>query len=214
MKNKIIFKKSSILSVISCIIIMLLFNILFYIEMPDLLPIHWDINGTVDKYASKTAAFLLLPLGLTLLDILVVFMLDNDPRNRNQKNFIMTIGKVIMPILLFFIYTATVMTVKKVPFDMSISISALMGVLLILIGNYLPKAKRSYTVGIKNPWTLSNDEIWNKTHRFGGICFMISGILMIVAGILKIEILFVILIFTAAILPNAYSFYLYSKGVR
>lgn len=212
MKNKIRFTKISKISVILSILIVIIFNLTFYSKMPDMVPNHWNFDGEVDGYTTKFNGFILLPIALVLSGIFLNFMLDNDPKNKNQKNMAITIGKISMPGILLLIMVLQTVFGLGMEFDVNLVVNFLLGILFIAIGNYLPKAKRNYTVGIKLPWTLNSDENWNKTHRLGGILFILAGILFIANIFISSEIVVYIMIFTF-ILPAIYSFYLYTKGI-
>lgn len=213
MKNKFRFRKNSIISLIVCILIVIIFNALFYNKMPAELPTHWNFQGQVDKYSSKFDAMVMTPGFLTIMNLFLCFMLDNDPKNERQNNFLMIIGKISMPIIMFVVYIITVLSGLGREVNTSVIISLLMGILFIAIGNYMPKVKRNYTMGIKLPWTLNSDENWRRTHRLGGICFIIVGFSLILSVFLKSEIVFLVPLFLGAIIPAVYSYYLYTKGI-
>ncbi len=119
-------------------------------------------------------------------------MLDNDPKNKRQNNFVMTISKLAVPLIMILIYVLTIMTGLGRDVNVTVIIPLFVGLLFIAIGNYLPKTKRNYTMGIKLPWTLNSDENWRRTHRLGGICFIIIGISVIISVFLKSEIVFIV----------------------
>ena len=113
------------------------------------------------------------------------------------------------------ITSITLVTIIGVNLGYSIAMNQIVGVLLgglfIGLGNYLPKTKRNYTVGIKIPWTLDDDDNWNKTHRLGGYCFIIAGLFMIIGSFInQLEICF-ILLFVLMFVPFVYSYMLYRK---
>lgn len=213
MKNKFRLRKSSIISIIASILILIIFNILFYDKMPAELPTHWNFQGQADDYSSKFDAMVLTHGFLVVMNIFACFMLDNDPRNKKQKNFLMTLSKLAMPAIMIVVYTITVMVGLGRDVNVSIIIPLFVGLLFIVIGNYLPKTKRNYTMGIKLPWTLNSDENWRRTHRLGGICFVIIGISLIVSVFLKSEIVFLVPLILGGIIPAFYSYYLYTKGI-
>lgn len=213
MKNKFRLRKSSIISIIASILILITFNILFYDKMPAELPTHWNFQGQADDYSSKFDAMVLTHGFLVVMNIFACFMLDNDPRNKKQKNFLMTLSKLAMPALMLVVYTITVMVGLGRDINVSVIIPLFVGLLFIAIGNYLPKTRRNYTMGIKLPWTLNSDENWRRTHRLGGICFVIIGLCLILSVFLKSEIVFLVPLFLGAIIPAVYSYYLYTKGI-
>ena len=213
MKNKFRFRKNSIRSIIASLAILIIFNAIFYSKMPDQLPTHWNFEGQVDKYGSKFDAMIMTPGFLTIMNLFLCFMLDNDPKNERQNNFLMTIGKMSMPIIMSVVYIITVLSGLGREVNTSVIISLFLGTLFIAIGNYMPKVKRNYTMGIKLPWTLNSDENWRRTHRLGGICFIIVGFSLILSVFLKSEIVFLVPLFLGAIIPTIYSYYLYTKGI-
>lgn len=213
MKNKFRLRKSSIISIIASILILIIFNILFYDKMPAELPTHWNFQGQADDYSSKFDAMVLTHGFLVVMNIFACFMLDNDPRNKRQNNFVMTISKLSMPAIMLLIYIITVMAGFGREVKVSTILPIFIGLLFIAIGNYLPKIKRNYTMGIKLPWTLNSDENWRRTHRLGGICFVIIGLCLILSVFLKSEIVFLVPLILGGIIPAIYSYYLYTKGI-
>lgn len=213
MKNKFRLRKSSIISIITSILILIIFNILFYDKMPAELPTHWNFHGEVDDYSSRFDAMVLNQGFFVVMNIFVCFMLDNDPRNKKQNNFVMTISKLAVPLVMILIYVLTIMTGLGRDVNVSVIIPLFVGLLFIAIGNYLPKTKRNYTMGIKLPWTLNSDENWRRTHRLGGICFIIIGFCLIISVFLKSEIIFIASLIIGTIIPSVYSYYLYTKGI-
>ena len=213
MKNKFKLRKDSIISIILAFSIVVIFNLLFYDKMPAELPTHWNFQGQADDYGSKFHAMVTIQGFLVLMNLFLCFMLDNDPRNKKQNNFVMTLSKLAMPLIMLVAYVITVMSGLGREIRVSVVIPLFLGILIIAIGNYLPKIKRNYTMGIKLPWTLNSDENWRRTHRLGGICFIIVGFSLILSVFLKSEIVFLVPLFLGAIIPAVYSYYLYTKGI-
>ncbi len=213
MKNKFRFRKNSKISIIASLVILIIFNALFYNKMPDQLPTHWNFQGQADDYSSKFQAMVMIQGFLVLMNLFLCFMLDNDPKNERQNNFLMTLTKLSMPIMMIVIYVITILAGLGREVNTSVIISLLMGVLFIAIGNYMPKVKRNYTVGIKLPWTLNSDENWRRTHRFGGLCFILMGLCFFATPFVKSELIIFIPIAIVLILPMIYSYYLYTKGI-
>lgn len=213
MKNKIKFKKESVISVIISILLFALVNLLFYKKMPETLPTHWGFNNKIDGYSSKFTTLITTPLLLIFLNIFSCFMLDNDPKNKDKNNFVITIGKATIPLVMFITFVISVFYGLGKKINVMVIISIFVGFLLILIGNYLPKTKRNYTVGIKLPWTLNSDENWNKTHRLAGYFFILGGIFFLLTPFIGNEYLIFLTFMIIGIIPAIYSFYLYKNGV-
>ncbi|MDU2376356.1 SdpI family protein [Anaerococcus obesiensis] len=213
MKNKIKFKKESVISVIFSILLFALVNLLFYKKMPETLPTHWGFNNKIDGYSSKFTTLITTPLLLIFLNIFSCFMLDNDPKNKDKNNFVITIGKATIPLVMLITFVISVFYGLGKKINVMVIISIFVGFLLILIGNYLPKTKRNYTVGIKLPWTLNSDENWNKTHRLAGYFFILGGIFFLLTPFIGNEYLIFLTFMIIGIIPAIYSFYLYKNGV-
>ena len=213
MKNKIKFKKESIISVVFSILLFALVNFLFYKKMPETIPTHWGFNNEIDGYSSKFTALITTPLLLIFLNIFSCFMIDNDPKNKDKNNFVITIGKATIPLVMLITFVISVFYGLGKKINVMVIISIFVGFLLILIGNYLPKTKRNYTVGIKLPWTLNSDENWNKTHRLAGYFFILGGIFFLLTPFIGNEYLIFLTFMIIVIIPAIYSFYLYKNGV-
>lgn len=213
MKNKIKFKKESVISVIISILLFAIVNLLFYKKMPETLPTHWGFNNKIDGYSSKFTTLITTPLLLIFLNIFSCFMLDNDPKNKDKNNFVITIGKATIPLVMLITFVISVFYGLGKKINVMVIISIFVGFLLILIGNYLPKTKRNYTVGIKLPWTLNSDENWNKTHRLAGYFFILGGIFFLLTPFIGNEYLIFLTFMIIGIIPAIYSFYLYKNGV-
>lgn len=213
MKNKIKFKKESIISIVFSILLFVFVNFLFYKKMPENIPTHWNINNEIDDYSSKFSAFIKTPIFLILLNIFSCFMLDNDPKNKNKNKIIILIGKATVPLVLLITFMISVFYGLGKGINVTVIISLFVGFLLIVIGNYLPKTKRNYTVGIKLPWTLNSDENWRKTHRLGGYTFILGGLAFLLSPFVGNQYLVLITIAIIFFVPMIYSFYLYKNGI-
>lgn len=181
--------------------------------MPETLPTHWGFNNKIDGYSSKFTTLITTPLLLIFLNIFSCFMLDNDPKNKDKNNFVITIGKATIPLVMLITFVISVFYGLGKKINVMVIISIFVGFLLILIGNYLPKTKRNYTVGIKLPWTLNSDENWNKTHRLAGYFFILGGIFFLLTPFIGNEYLIFLTFMIIGIIPAIYSFYLYKNGV-
>lgn len=183
-------------------------------KLPDTIATHFNSSNAADGWSSKTFTVFGLPLFLLGAHLLCVFITFNDPKKKN-------IGEKMMGFIIWLIPAVSVGTMAflymnalgmKVNIGMVMNI--LMGILFVIIGNYLPKCRQNYTVGIKLPWTLNSTENWNRTHRLAGWLFIICGALFFANAFLAWGGAGVIVIMTvAAVIPTVYSFILYKKGV-
>lgn len=157
----------------------LLLAAVFYLKLPDRIPMHWAMDGTV-TYHPRHELFLMCGMGL-LFALLFDLLPRIDPRRGNYQRF-GTYYDGFCVVIQFFLLsmTAVILTESFRPGSVSVSTVVRLGVglLLIFIGNMMPKFKSNFYCGIKTPWTLSSEEVWRKTHRLGGKCFFAAGLVM------------------------------------
>lgn len=122
----------------------------------------------------------------------------------------MLLSKWIIPVLTLILMPVTLFASMGAEIPVQVIVPIFLGVLLIAIGNYLPKSKQSYTVGIRLPWTLNSEENWNRTHHLAGYLWILGGVLLLLCAFLPVLVFLLILV---AGIPFAYSYSLYRKGV-
>lgn len=183
-----------------------------YNRLPEEVAIHFNAQGVADGWASRPMAILGLPLLLTLINLVLQFGLLTDPK-RDIKSRIFALSRWIVAATSVLTNTAVLLIALAVPIRIERVIPLAISFLFLVIGNYLPKCKQSYTIGIKLPWTLASEENWNKTHRLAGWVWSASSLLLIIlilAGLPAFPLFFVVTA-VIVIIPVAYSFHLYRK---
>ncbi|NCB74700.1 MAG: DUF1648 domain-containing protein [Clostridia bacterium] len=206
MKNRVF--TQAVLSFLVCLVPILL-TLSLYDKLPDRVPIHFGMNGQPDNYASKAIAGFLFPALLGALNLFVHFSMNTDPKKRNANPVIRAIGLWTIPVMSLIFVPITLF--KGLGYEIPIVTvsTALVGLLILVIGNYLPKSRQSYTVGIKLPWTLDSEENWNKTHRLSGFVWVLGGLIIIAnAFIGSIYVLFAV-IALIAVFPVVCSYLIY-----
>ncbi len=151
----------------------------FYPDLPAKVPTHWNISGKIDGWSSKAFAvwfFPLLNLGIYFMMLLLPRI---DPRRENYKRFAgaYNLIRLALHIFLAFIYLLTLYAAFGHEVKVDIFVKFSVSLLFLILGNYMGKIKHNYFVGIKTPWTLANEEVWTKTHRFAGPFWVGAGIL-------------------------------------
>jgi len=175
---------------------------------------HWNEADQVDGYMGKFWGTFLLPVMMIGLTLLLFAIPSIDPLKKNIAEFrgYFNVFIVLMNAFLAFVHGLTLAwNLGYTGIKMSVVILPAMGLLFILIGLFLRKAKRNYFIGIRTPWTLANDTVWEKTHRLGGILFIAAGLISFL-GILfpgKAFLLLIvpILIFTVILVIYSYLAY-------
>ena len=150
-------------------------------------PIHWGVDGQVDGYASKTVGLFLLPLVTAGVAALFWVIPVIEPRRANiarsgKAYAAIWVSVVLMLAAVDVVAIAAAMGAEP---DMSLIVFVATGALFIVIGNYLPKVRPNYLMGIRTPWTLTSDLSWDRTHRVGGRLFVLEGLLFILIGLIR-----------------------------
>ena len=182
-------------------------------QLPEQIPSHWNIQGEIDGYSSKPFSVFGLPLILLAIHWFTVCVTLADPKNQNHSEKILHLVFWIVPALSIILSAVTYSTAMGKGVRMEIFISVLLGLLFVAIGNYLPKCKQNYTIGLKLPWTLHSEENWNRTHRLAGWLWVIGGLLIISAGFFNLLWLTLSAPLLMALVPTIYSYILYRKGI-
>ena len=192
-----------------------LIGAVFYRRMPEQMATHFDFNFQPDGYSSRGFALFGIPTVLVALFVLCSGLLEADPKKRGMDSRLKSITRWFIPILSVVVQCITISYALDSSLNIIRFIPVLIGVLFVLIGNYLPKCRQNYSMGIKLPWTLNSEENWEKTHRLGGRMFVAAGLGMILSaffGGYGAGIIFA-LAMAACFVPAVYSFVLYKKGI-
>jgi uncharacterized membrane protein len=197
--------------IISAALIFLSFLIGFYFypQMPQNMISHCNAQGIPDGYMSKTWGLFMMPIILLAMVILFFLIPKIDPLKANVEKFRKYYDNFIVIISLFFfyIYLLTILWNLGLKFDMNRVLPPAMGILFYFCGVLVERAKRNYFIGIRTPWTLASDTVWDKTHKLGGKMFKIAGIITFL-GIFFPKYVFVLLF--ATLLPFVLFIFIYS----
>ncbi len=189
-----------------------------YVKLPadGQYPVHWSFSGQPDRYGSKVEAVSMGPVVSVLIYVLAVVLPGIDPKRRNYerfKNEYILLMQVIMGFLAA-VYIISIMAAFGRQVSITLWVNAMLGVLFMVLGNYMSRIKQSWFVGIKTPWTLSSEKVWDKTHRFGGRMFVILGLIFVInafVGFITNVAVFLVLLFGLALSPIVYSYILYRR---
>ena len=208
-------KKNWKLLLITSIVILLpiLAGLVMWNQLPEQVPSHWNAAGEIDGWSSKPFFVFGLPLILLGFQWLCVLVTGADPKKKNHPDKILHLVLWIIPVISVLLSTVTYCVALGTQVRMEIIMPIFIGILFTIIGNYLPKCKQNYTIGIKIPWTLSSEENWNKTHRFAGWLWTVCGLAIILTGFFGgfwVSLPIVLLMVAA---PTLYSYCLYRKGI-
>ena len=207
-------KKNLKVLIITSIILLLpiLVGLILWNQLPEQMPTHWNAVGEVDGWSSKAFAVFGLPLIMVAAQWLCMLGTAADPKKNNHSEKILHLVLWIVPTLSVVLHAVTYATALGYAVPIEVVMPVLIGLVFTIIGNYLPKCKQNYTIGIKIPWTLDNEENWNRTHRFAGWLWTFCGIGIICTGFFGGFWVFLPITILMVVVPIFYSYMLHRKG--
>jgi uncharacterized membrane protein len=206
-------RKTLILTTLVCLL-PIIAGALLYSSLPETVPTHFNFEGEPDGWSSRAFAAFGLPAIMLGMNFVLQFALNADPKRQNMSEALMNIAVWSVPVLSVLCCGMTL--AKSLGYDVrfEVIIPVFLGLLFIIIGNYLPKTKQSYTMGIRLPWTLNSEENWNRTHRLAGFLWVLCGVFFIAMSFIGWSLpIFLILLAVMILVPLAYSYLLYRKGI-
>lgn len=192
-------------------------SVVLYGMMPDQMVTHWGISGNPDGFMNKFWGMAMFPL-MNLFMLGVYFFVPKfEPKKENLAKFRNDYDRLMLWIFgsLNYIFLLSYLYNLGWKFDMGKMIMPGLGLLFIAIGTILPRAKQNFMVGIRTPWTLSSEKVWEKTHILGGKLFVVSGVLTVMAVLLPNEWGFVVSIgsiLLATLIVFIYSWKVFHEG--
>jgi uncharacterized membrane protein len=192
-------------------------GLILWNRLPDSMYIHWGVNNQPDGTGSKAFVVFGFPLLLLGMHWFALWITSKDPKHQNQGRKATAILFWIIPLLSCFLSLFIYSTALGVKIGLNCITFLPLGIMFVAIGNYMPKVKQNYTLGIKITWTLSNEENWNATHRFAGKTWFLGGLIMIFSIFLPANLNAILLfpvIFILVAIPVLYSWLYYKKQVR
>jgi uncharacterized membrane protein len=173
--------------------------VFLYPQLPDQIPSHWNINGDIDAWSSKNFAVFFFPALIIAVYALMSGLVFLDPMRRNIESFSKTYFWMKTGIVTFlsFLYVATLLV--GLGYEINVARMIVLGIaaLFLLLGLAMPGIKKNYMIGIRLPWTLHSERVWDKTHKFGGKLFIALAVIMA----------------AAYFLPLVYSFWILMAGI-
>ena len=191
--------------------------IAIYPHLPEQIPIHWNIRGEVDNYGSRAFGLLFLPLLNIAMYLFFVFLPKIDPKRANYLKFESSYLTIRYAFHIFFILLFGVVMAASLGYTVDIGkwVAAGAAVLFIIMGNIMGRVRHNYFVGFRFPWTLANEEVWVRTHRFGSRLMVIGGVIALAGAIFTGKTTaFAILmagIFVPMIITAVYSYLIYKR---
>lgn len=205
------YKKTMILTSILTLLPMLA-GLLLWNQLPDKIATSFGTGNEANGWSSRPLVVFGMPLLMLAIQWICLIATVNDPKKKNINRKIMKAVLWLIPVISILTMAMIYLNALGRPVNIDRYVFLLIGILFVVIGNYLPKCRQNYTVGIRCAWTLSSEENWNRTHRMAGWVYLISGILFLVNSIFLWTWLMVAVIVLACT-PMLYSYLLYKKGI-
>lgn len=188
----------------------------FYANFPDQVPIHWNAAGMPDDWSSSGFAAFFFPVLMLGIYLMLLFLPYLDPKRDRYHEFRQAFHwiKFYLVFFMMVLYFITSLSGLGVPVSIALWVPVLVGALFILIGWHLSAVKYNWFVGIRTPWTLSSEKVWDKTHKLGGKLFILTGTAIILTPAFPVSWRMPILFFLIIILvlgTFGYSFWLFKE---
>jgi uncharacterized membrane protein len=210
-------KNNSAVLVSSSVVCLLpiILSLVLYADLPEQIAVHWSGTGSPDSFVPKSLAAFGLPFLFLAVNLFSKLRLYNDPKRANTSHVMQLLAAWTPPLLSLVLVPVTLFIALDANIPISLMVSVLAGVVLLVCGNYLPKSRQNYTIGIKLPWTLHNADNWNKTHRMAGYLYILGGIIIISGAFIFRGGAYLIILLAVAVfitVPVLYSYLLYRKA--
>lgn len=192
------------------------FSLAVYSRLPESIPVHWGLSGEPDRYGSRLEGAFLMPAIMVVMLVLLTWLPSRDPRAANIAKFRESYDVMVIALTTFMagLHVLLLGTSLGWPVNITMVVLVAVGVLFVLIGNMMPRARSNFIFGIRTPWTLSNDSVWTRSHRLGGYLMVAAGLLTIASAFVPQPLGFVITFSSlalAAIVPIVYSYIIWSR---
>ncbi len=203
--------------IITSIVILLpmAFGLCAWNHLPERIATHWGVDGNPDGWSGRGFAVFGLPLFMLAMQWLCTVFTSFDPKNNKGQNAKpMTMVLWLIPAISVVVNAIVYAIAFGLQWRVEMIMPLFMGVLFMVIGNYMPKCRQNHTLGIRLPWTLDDEGNWNATHRFAGRVWVIGGVLVAVCALIPLAAMvwvMLALIFALVILPCVYSYRYYQR---
>lgn len=196
---------------LAILLIAVALSVILYPRLPDPMPSHWNLAGEADGWSSKPTALILLPLIMAGTLGLFAALRSED----NARAYRVVEWSTLA--FLLCVHLMAVLMATGTRLNATFTMTALVGALFVPLGISMPGMRRNFIIGIRTPWTLANEDVWERTHRLGGRIFVIAGVLLMIVpfgGLATVAVAFPIIAIAAALIPMVYSYVIYRRLER
>jgi uncharacterized membrane protein len=195
------------------------FALVVYLRHPASVPLHYDLRGNVDHWGAPVAAFL-LPAIATALVLLARFAPGVSPERGHWERYREALGLMVSAIVAFLGWMEAVTLGTALGWRVDVSRAAVMGMglMLVVTGNYLPRLRPNWWIGIRTPWTMLNERVWRDTHRLAGWTVVGAGVVAVLSGVFlpmpRLVVVAVAAVLAGTVVPAAYSYVLWRREAK
>jgi uncharacterized membrane protein len=186
--------------------------------MPEKMASHWDANGSVDGYMPKLWGLFLLPVISAILFLVYMLIPKIDPLKGNIEKFRghFDVFILLLFVFLFYVHMLTMLWNLSYRFNIIQLLAPAFGLIIYYAGIMMENAKQNWFIGVRTPWTLSSEVVWDKTNKLAGKLFKVAGVLAAMGLIFPQYAIFLILVpvILAAVYPIIYSYQKYQQEIK
>lgn len=188
-------------------------GLLLWKQLPDSVATHFGADNQPNGYSSKVFAVFGLPFILLMIHFICVVVTNIDPKEKNISKKVFQVVLWICPLVSLVV--CNMIYVYNLGYQLNTGVigGVLIGAFYLILGNFIPKIKPNYSIGFRVPWALCDSENWYHTHRFGGKCMVIGGIVLIATSPFQNVWILLVLAIIPCILPVIYSYLYYRKVI-
>jgi uncharacterized membrane protein len=190
-------------------------TLIVYPELPSRVPMHWNLRGEVNRYGDKLEIFL-MPAAMAVIALLFAALPWLSPRRFEVDTFRSTYLYIMLLVLSFmaYVHVLTIWVALSKPLDLNRALMGALFLLLALLGNVLGRVRRNFYIGVRTPWTLANERVWDATHRFAAKVFVLAGLLGLLSQVVTASPWAGLVIFGAAAIASALYSLVYYKQLE
>ena len=211
--------RATIFVTIFFIVFSVIFSISVFESLPEQMASHWNTENQVDGYTSRFWGAFLMPIVTVGLLVMFLVIPNIDPLKANIVQFREYFNAFITLMVLFMVYMhilTILWNMGRNQFNMGAAMLPALGLIFVFAGVMMRKAKRNFFIGIRTPWTLSNDVVWDKTHQLGSTLFIISGVIAVLGGLFEEFAIWLVLgpVIGSTIFLPVYSYVVYQQETK
>lgn len=185
-----------------------------YPHMPARVPTHWNAQGQINGYMSPQWAVATPMIIIAVVALFTVLLPAISPQGYGIKPFVVVYSIIMLAVQVLVLIVALGVLLNAAGYAVRMPLVCMLtvGALFMVMGNYMGKLRKNFFVGIRTPWTLASDAVWERTHRMGGWLFMLAGLALVaIAFTGNSATLMIVVIVAAAVIPSIYSYVAYRR---